>query len=110
MKRSRIDTDAVYARAGGMCEGLIAGVCDTRLQHYHHRKLRSRGGKDNTGNIAGLCAPCHDYVHRNVAAATGLGLIVSGFINDPATVPMYRLGHWALLTDDGMTVSHTKEA
>ncbi len=48
-------------RAQGRCEIMLAGCayygCDP-----HHRKLRSRGGSNDLGNLLLACRPCHDKV------------------------------------------------
>lgn len=93
--------EAVTARAGGICEALIAGVCGSRAEHMHHRQLKSGGGKDTPANCLHICHLCHDHVHKNPAEAMENGWIVSKFVDDPASVPVSRWGHMTLLDDDG---------
>ena len=90
----------VMGRAGGMCEAWLPGVCTTRVEHLHHRKLRSRGGNHTVENLIGICHACHGYIHANVAESTDLGLIVSTYA-DPAVVHVVRRGMRALLHTDG---------
>jgi 5-methylcytosine-specific restriction endonuclease McrA len=90
----------VLARAAGRCEG-CGGWLPAR-PHLHHRRLLSQGGRDEPANLVALCPACHvDLpltgreriaesgrghvlpVHKHVAAARDLGLIVEGTA-DPA--------------------------
>ena len=79
----------------------------------HHRKLRSRRGKDVASNLILLCGSgttgCHGWAHSNVEEATRACYIVASW-HVPAEVPvlMRRLGvrpwttHvWCLLDDAG---------
>src|SRR5699024_902708 len=91
-------------RAGGLCEAWWPGVCNTRGEHLHHRKLRSRGGRHTVPNLILVCHRCHDHLHRNVAEATDLGLIVSTYA-DPALVHVVRRGWPGLLNTDGTVQS-----
>ena len=94
----------VWTRSLGRCEACGLHLDPTTWQ-AHHRKMRSRGGRDSVANTLALCPACHvaaPYaVHRDVAAATHDGQLVRGFA-DPATVPV-RLydGRWVLLRPDG---------
>lgn len=90
----------VTARSGGLCEAWLAGVCETRGQHMHHRQLRSRGGKHTVQNVIHLCTACHAWAHSHVKSATGMGLIVSTYA-DPATTPVIRRGLTTDLLEDG---------
>ena len=94
----------VWTRSLGRCEACGLHL-DPSTWSAHHRKLRSRGGRDSVANTLALCPEDHVLapyaVHRDVAAATHDGYIVSGS-DDPATVPV-RLynGVWVLLTPHG---------
>ena len=37
--------------------------------HAHHIELRSKGGKDNPANLAGLHSKCHDWLHDGSMSA-----------------------------------------
>lgn len=51
---------ALYARAGGRCEG-----CGRRgLLHVHHRRPRSRGGTHELINLQLRCSACHSLTHE----------------------------------------------
>lgn len=71
----------------------------------HHRKLKSRGGKDEITNVVALHHHCHNLgtesVHLNPDEATRLGFMVpTGY--EPATVPLLLADtHYVLLTDNG---------
>lgn len=93
--------NAILERAGGQCEAWISGVCNTRSEHIHHRKLRSGGGLHTPANGLSICHLCHDHVHRNPKEAMEHGWIVSRYVDDPASVPVSRWGHMTLLDDDG---------
>ncbi len=72
----------------------------------HHRRLRSQGGPDTFSNLITLCAKCHEWCHRNPAAARADGWML-GRGNSPEQVPVDHVA-WpsgpVLLADDG-TVS-----
>jgi hypothetical protein len=79
----------VYARSKGYCE-----KCGGQLPFswaLHHRKLKSRGGKDEVENLVALHHECHnlatDSVHNNPNKATEVGLMVSSWSN-PAECPV----------------------
>ncbi|WP_182349495.1 HNH endonuclease [Tomitella gaofuii] len=92
--------DAVKARAGGHCEIWLAGVCTTRVEHLHHRRLRSQGGRHTVENLAAICRACHDYAHNHPRKARECGWIVPSW-SDPDTTPMVRRGLATLFLSDG---------
>jgi 5-methylcytosine-specific restriction endonuclease McrA len=65
----------VLSRADHRCEADLDGVCTIRAEQAHHLRLRSQGGADDAGNLLAVCAPCHGYIHRNVAWAVERGFI-----------------------------------
>ena len=95
--------DLVFSRCKGYCE-----KCGKRLPEswaLHHRKLRSRGGKDEVANLVALHHGCHnldtDSVHFNPAQARDRGLVVGSWENPsecPLTLPD---GHTVILTTEG---------
>ena len=94
--------EAVIARANGFCE-----VCGGRLAigALHHRKLKSRGGKDSVSNLIYIHHGCHnlntDSIHLNPEAATEKGYMVESW-KEPHERPMLLPdGVWALLKEDG---------
>lgn len=84
--------EIVYARSKGYCE-----KCGNQLPEswaLHHRKLKSRGGKDEVSNFVALHHGCHnldtDSVHLNPARADRLGLMVPTWQDSwecPLTLP-----------------------
>jgi len=71
----------------------------------HHRKLKSRGGKDEAANLLYLHHECHNMgtnsVHSKVALATEKGWIVNSWA-DPAEVPVVLGdGRVVILQNDG---------
>lgn len=85
--------EAVHARAAGHCE-----ACGRPLPVgggvFHHRKLRSRGGLDETANLMELHPVCHNghtnSVHARPARSRRLGHMVSAWA-EPADVPFTSL-------------------
>jgi hypothetical protein len=77
VKRSTDFSSAVKAevrkRSGGRCE---REGCARRATHFHHRLMRSHGGRGTTENCAHLCLDCHTWVHANPAKSYELGLLV----------------------------------
>lgn len=92
-----------WARARGYCE-----KCGGSLPHswaLHHRKLRSRGGKDEIANFLALHHECHnldtDSVHNNPSSALEKGYMVSSWA-DPAECPVtLPNGDTVILTQEG---------
>ena len=95
--------EIVYTRCKGYCE-----KCGSRLPEswaLHHRKLRSRGGKDEVANFAALHHECHnlgtDSVHLNPAKASDSGHMVGSWQN-PAECPLTLPdGSIVILTTEG---------
>lgn len=95
--------EIVHDRAGGYCEkcGLPA-LPDMAL---HHRKLRSRGGKDTPANLILVHHGCHnlktDSIHLNPAHAEQKGWICPSW-KEPTEHPFVKCdGTIVLLQDDG---------
>lgn len=63
----------VWERSGGVCEWCLAGACE----QVHH--VAGRGGSDphRLSNLVGLCASCHERVHREPEWARSVGLMRS---------------------------------
>lgn len=79
----------VYARCIGYCE-----KCGKQLGEswaLHHRKLKSRGGKDEITNLIALHHECHnlatDSVHNNPSKAKDSGHMVPSWA-DPESWPV----------------------
>jgi hypothetical protein len=78
----------------------------------HHRKLKSRGGKDTPANLIRVHHECHnlstDSIHLNPARAASRGLVVPSW-SKPNEFPMeYPDGTTVLLHDDGTITLHTE--
>lgn len=92
-----------WLRANGFCEK--CGITLAESWALHHRKLKSRGGKDEIANVVALHHHCHNLgtnsVHLNVDAATREGFIVPSWAN-PSECPLLLADNTlVLLTDDG---------
>lgn len=97
---------AVLVRAAGRCERCGSPAQSPAL---HHRKLRSRGGKDELSNVVALHHACHNLttgsVHLSPKKATTEGWLVSSW-DDPATTPvLYWTGELVLLNLDGTSTT-----
>jgi len=97
----------VEARAGHYCE--TCGGPALESMALHHRKLKSRGGKDSAANLIRVHHSCHNLgtnsIHANPAMATDKGWMVSSW-SEPQDEPMLLPdGSWVLLKDDGSVKS-----
>jgi hypothetical protein len=63
----------VFDRANGRCEAIACDGCTRDCEQVHH--VAGRGGDDphRLDNLLGCCAPCHEWIHRNPAAARAGG-------------------------------------
>ena len=92
----------VLARANGYCETCGGAVDGGAL---HHRKLKSRGGKDTPSNLIYIHHECHnlrtDSIHLSPAKATDKGWMVESW-KEPEESPFVMPdGGIALLRNDG---------
>ena len=80
--------ETVLKRAGSYCEKCGNPGIDMAL---HHRKLKSRGGKDSVANLMVVHHECHnlgtDSIHNNPEIATVKGWMVPSWA-DPADYPI----------------------
>lgn len=84
MSSKRRERDAGYAlarrkvwvRAEGRCEGMVSKFCTRRCEQVHHKAGRSGDDPHRLDNLVGLCAPCHEHVHRNPAQSYANGMMV----------------------------------
>jgi hypothetical protein len=95
--------EIVQQRAGDYCE--VCGAAAQESMALHHRKLKSRGGKDTAGNLIWVHHKCHnlgtDSIHLNPEWAEQHGYMVPSWQN-PQEVPIsLPSGGYALLLDDG---------
>lgn len=92
----------VFDRSGGRCER--CGCLSWDLQH-HHRRPRGAGGTrrldTNTASACALlCGDCHRHVESHRTQALSDGWLVRQS-DSPVVVPVFRLGVWVWLGDDG---------
>lgn len=92
----------IIERAGGVCEK--CGQARPQM-HAHHRRCRGMGSTrraetNEPQNGLWLCAQCHYEVENNRTDSYRMGWLVKQTA-DPATVPVFRLHEWVLLSDDG---------
>ena len=84
--------ETVLGRAKGYCERCGVPSHDLAL---HHRKLKSRGGKDEVANLVAVCHKCHNLgtesIHLNPKKATDKGWMVSAY-QDPSDVVLHIFG------------------
>jgi hypothetical protein len=93
----------VEERATFYCE--VCGRVASESMALHHRKLKSRGGKDTPANLIRVHHECHnlgsDSIHLNPAIAEDRGHMVSSW-KDPEETPFLRPdGSWVLLDNEG---------
>lgn len=99
----------VFERADGLCDSCGQPV-PAKGWHFHHRKLRAQGGRDDAANGLCLHETCHFVIHREPAWAYERGLLVRQR-QDPSVVPVLLhgqvrvlpvVGGWAPINpDDG---------
>lgn len=99
--------EKVIERAGGYCE--VCGKVATPSMALHHRKLKSRGGKDSVSNLIWIHHECHNLdtnsIHNRPALAEQKGWMVGSW-QEPHEVPMTRGGgDIVLLQDDGNVIT-----
>lgn len=92
----------VDQRAAGHCEARLVPGCVGAGQHYHHRKLKSRGGADTAANLVHICHQCHTFIHSSKGAVRAKedGWLVPSYA-DPAEFVLFRHGERVLLDDQG---------
>lgn len=76
--------DGVRMRSHDQCEARV--TCDgRRAVLFHHRKRAGR--VDSHENLLHCCDRCHKWIHDNVGASYGLGLLVHAW-DDPELIDM----------------------
>ena len=93
----------VLLRCAGYCEKCCNALPESWA--LHHRKLKSRGGKDAVENFVALHHGCHnldtDSVHLNPSKAEDKGLMVGSW-QDPELCPItLPSGAIVMLTKEG---------
>lgn len=97
----------IWTRSGGFCEQCERAVHYNTF-HAHHRKFRSRGGKDLIENLVVLCDSCHRWAHREGTMATKLGFAVPSRNNEGSTPILLWGRRWVFLQPDGSYWDATK--
>jgi len=100
MKKAIVET--TLKRSNGFCE--VCGDYGDGMA-LHHRKLKSRGGKDEVSNLLVCHHQCHnlgtDSIHLNPEKSERKGWMVPSWA-DPKEYPLhYPGGEIVLLQDDG---------
>lgn len=91
---------AVMERSGGVCEAMIFPVCTGQVGHWHHRLMRSQGGKHEVHNGLALCSACHAWIHAHPEQSYKLGWLVK-MSYEPLDVPVSRRGRVVHLDAEG---------
>lgn len=97
----------VVERAQGYCE--VCGKVATESMALHHRKLKSRGGKDSASNLMRVHHSCHNMstgsIHANPQWAEDKGYMVASW-QEPREAPMHTSnGKIVLLQNDGTIIT-----
>jgi len=97
----------VEQRAGDYCE--VCGLPAQEGMALHHRKLKSRGGKDTVSNLIRVHHGCHNLntnsIHANPSWAEDKGYMVPSW-KDPEEHPIFRPnGAIVLLKNDGSLIT-----
>jgi hypothetical protein len=97
----------VEERASWYCE--VCGKVATESMALHHRKLKSRGGKDSASNLIRVHHSCHNMstgsIHANPAWAEDMGYMVASW-QEPHEAPMHLPdGRIVLLQNDGTIIT-----
>ncbi len=91
------------------CRWLVPGYTQV-----HHRRARQIGGSRRAetnlpANGLALCDRDHDWIESNRRESYRLGYLVHSY-QRPCEVPVWYLGRWVRLHDDGTAVSDPVDA
>ena len=97
----------VEQRAQGYCE--VCGNPEQEAMALHHRKLKSRGGKDSVSNLIRVHHFCHNMskysIHDNPDWAEDKGFMVPSW-REPHEFPMHTPdGRIVLLQNEGTIIT-----
>lgn len=95
--------ELILTRCQNYCE--LCGNALTDTFALHHRKLKSRGGKDTVDNLIALHHACHNMgnnaVHLNVQKATASGHMVPTYAAPSVYPLLLPNGSFVTLTEEG---------
>ena len=97
----------VVESAQGYCE--VCGRPEQPTMALHHRKLKSRGGKDSASNLMRVHHSCHNMstgsIHANPTWAEDKGFMVASW-QEPDVAPLHTPnGGIVLLQNDGTIIT-----
>ncbi len=100
----QIILDRQHNACARCCRWLLDGYT-----HIHHRRARGAGGTRSPeanlpSNGLALCVQCHGRIESERRAAYRLGHLVHTY-QRPCEVPVWCLGRWVRLHDDGSAVA-----
>lgn len=78
-RRRRRDRDypqarmQVWERAEGRCEAVASQACTGRCEQVHHVAGRDGPDPHRLDLLLGVCAPCHQHIHRHVIESFSRG-------------------------------------
>lgn len=93
--------DTARARAGGLCEIQLPGLCHGRGLDFSHRIREGQGGPWSPRNGLYACRACHEWTHRYPRAARVRRWALESHEIDMLDRPVLYRGAWALLGEDG---------
>lgn len=70
---------------------------DKAQLHAHHRKLRTRGGKDSLENLLAVAFDCHEWIHSHPHEAGAGGWMLHSWDDPAAELVYYRGERWIRL-------------
>ena len=100
----------VEERAGGYCE--VCGLPEQESMALHHRKLKSRGGKDSVANLMRVHHKCHNLgtnsIHMRPKVAIERGQICPSWA-EPSEFPLTLSDESKVLLDNEGSYIYLKE-
>ncbi len=93
--------EACFERSGYRCEKCGKPASQAYRFEAHHRKLVSRGGRDELCNLAALCSTCHRWCHDNNTRAEMAGWIVPSWADPARRAVTLHDGRMVLFDDLG---------
>lgn len=98
----------VDSRDGARCVRCGESLYNVLTSSRHHRHMRSHPfpGLHEASNVIDVCGSgstgCHGWIHEHPRKAMANGWLVSGYDDQPETVPILTAQHgWVLLDNEG---------